>query len=43
MPAAVKEAVVFAAREAGGLGEEEARAFLKRMQDEGRLFEECWS
>ncbi|EJD05242.1 riboflavin synthase domain-like protein [Fomitiporia mediterranea MF3/22] len=43
MPAAVKDAVLFAAREVGGLEEEEARMFLKRMQDGGRLFEECWS
>ncbi|OCB88873.1 riboflavin synthase domain-like protein [Sanghuangporus baumii] len=43
MPAAVKDAVAFAAKEAGGLSEDDAKGFVKRMQDEGRLFEECWS
>ena len=43
MPAAVKDAVSFAAREASGLSEDDAKAFVKMMQDEGRLFEECWS
>ncbi|KAL5525384.1 TAH18_1 [Sanghuangporus sanghuang] len=43
MPAAVKDAVAFAAKEAGGLSEADAKGFVKRMQDEGRLFEECWS
>ena len=43
MPAAVKDAVAFAAREAGGLSEDDAKTFVKTMQDEGRLFEECWS
>ncbi|KAL5525391.1 TAH18_3 [Sanghuangporus sanghuang] len=40
MPGAVKDAVAFAAREAVG---PYAKRFVKRMQDEGRLFEECWS
>ena len=43
MPAAVKDAVIFAAKHVGGMSDGEAKAFLKRMQDEGRLFEECWS
>ncbi|KAL5520243.1 hypothetical protein ACEPAG_9456 [Sanghuangporus baumii] len=43
MPAAVKDAVAFAAQEAGGLSEDDAKGFVKRMQDEGRIFEECWS
>ncbi|KAL5496163.1 TAH18 [Sanghuangporus vaninii] len=43
MPAAVKDAVAFAAQEAGGLSGDDAKGFVKRMQDEGRLFEECWS
>lgn len=43
MPAAVKGAIQDAAKTAGGLSEEEAKAFLKGLQEDGRLFEECWS
>ncbi|KAL5479059.1 TAH18_1 [Sanghuangporus weigelae] len=43
MPASVKDAIAFAAKEAGGLSEDDAKGFVKRMQDESRLFEECWS
>ena len=43
MPAAVKGAIQDAARIAGSLTEEEAKAFLKDLQEHGRLYEECWS
>lgn len=43
MPAAVKGTIKEAARVSGGLTEEEAKAFLKGLQENGRLFEECWS
>ncbi|KLO17390.1 riboflavin synthase domain-like protein [Schizopora paradoxa] len=43
MPKAVKAAIEASARDAGGLTEDEARNFMKRLVDEGRLYEECWS
>ena len=43
MPTAVKNAIKEAARTAGGLSEEESKAFLKGLQENGRLYEECWS
>lgn len=43
MPAAVKGAIEAAARTAGGLSDEDAKLFMKRLHDGGRLFEECWS
>lgn len=43
MPASVKDAVAYSAERAGGLTEEQAKVFVKKLQDEGRLFEECWS
>ena len=43
MPAAVKSAIVTAAKTSGGLNEVDAKNFVKYMQDNGRLFEECWS
>ena len=43
MPAAVKSAVATAAKVGGGKSEEEAKEFVKSLQDTGRLFEECWS
>ena len=43
MPKAVKAAIEDAVRIEGGKAEEEAKAFVKAMVDEGRLFEECWS
>lgn len=43
MPAGVRTALVDIAQEEGEMGEEEARAYVTRMEREGRLFEECWS
>jgi sulfite reductase alpha subunit-like flavoprotein len=43
MPAGVRAALVDIAREEGELGEEEARAYVVRLEREERLFEECWS
>ncbi|KAH9072831.1 riboflavin synthase domain-like protein, partial [Lactarius deliciosus] len=43
MPAGVRAALVEIAREEGKMGEEEARAYVARMEKEERLFEECWS
>jgi len=43
MPKAVKEAIEASSRDVGGLTEDEARTFMKRLLDDGRLYEECWS
>lgn len=43
MPKAVKESIEAAASSAGALSKEDAKSFMKRLYDEGRLFEECWS
>jgi sulfite reductase alpha subunit-like flavoprotein len=43
MPAGVRAALVDIAREEGELEEEEARAYVARLEREERLFEECWS
>ncbi|KDR73969.1 hypothetical protein GALMADRAFT_250695 [Galerina marginata CBS 339.88] len=43
MPAAVKDAVAFAAEKHGGYSAEEARKYVDLMVREGRLIEECWS
>ena len=43
MPAGVRAALVDIAREEGGMQEEEARAYVARLEREQRLFEECWS
>jgi len=43
MPAGVRAALADIAREEGGMGEEEARDYIARMEKEERLFEECWS
>ncbi len=43
MPKAVKEAIEASVRDVGGLTELEARTFMKRLLDDGRLYEECWS
>ena len=43
MPAAIKAAIIDAVITMGGKTEEEAKAFLRMMQIEGRLVEECWS
>ena len=43
MPAAVKEAIAFAAEKYGGFSAEEAKRYVHFMAKEGRLIEECWS
>ncbi|THH17031.1 hypothetical protein EW146_g3703 [Bondarzewia mesenterica] len=43
MPAGVRGAIIKAAQSEGGMGEEEARVFVSRMEKDGRLMEECWS
>lgn len=43
MPAAVKAAVRDAARDEGGLSEEDATEYVATMEREGRLIEDCWS
>jgi sulfite reductase alpha subunit-like flavoprotein len=43
MPAAVKEAIEFAAEKHGGLSVEEAKEYLHSVTKQGRLIEECWS
>lgn len=43
MPAGVRAALVDIAQEEGGMGEEEARAYIAGLETEERLFEECWS
>jgi len=43
MPAAVKEAIAFAAETHGGFSAEEAKRYVHSMTKEGRLIEECWS
>lgn len=43
MPAAVKEAIAFAAETHGGFSAEEAKMYVHSMTKDGRLIEECWS
>ena len=43
MPAAVKEAIAFAAETHGGFSVDEAKRYVHSMIKEGRLIEECWS
>jgi hypothetical protein len=43
MPVAVKKAIEHAAAAEGGLTDAEAKAFITKLEREGRLFEECWS
>jgi sulfite reductase alpha subunit-like flavoprotein len=43
MPAAVKEAIVFAVETHGKFSAEEAKQYVHSMVKEGRLIEECWS
>ena len=43
MPAGVRAALADIARGEGKMEEEEARAYVARMEKEERLFEECWS
>jgi len=43
MPAAVRAALADAAQTHGGMDEDKARAYISRMEREGRLYEDCWS
>lgn len=43
MPRAVKSALLFSLTSVGGLSEDDGKAYLERMEAEGRLGEECWS
>ncbi|TDL14869.1 riboflavin synthase domain-like protein [Rickenella mellea] len=43
MPLAVKGAIENAAQVVGGQSEEQAKEYLRILQREGRLVEECWS
>ena len=43
MPAGVRAALVDIAQQEGEMGEDDARAYVARMEREDRLFEECWS
>jgi hypothetical protein len=43
MPAAVKSAIQDAVERYGGYSSEDAVEFIKKMVQEGRLIEECWS
>ena len=43
MPASVRAALVDIAREEGEMEEEEACAYIARLEREEKLFEECWS
>lgn len=43
MPTGVRAALADIAREEGGMGEEEAHAYIAQIEKEERLFEECWS
>lgn len=43
MPAAVKSAIQDAIERYGGYSSEDAAEFIKKMVQEGRLIEECWS
>ena len=43
MPAGVRAALADIAREEGAMDEEEARAYIARLEKDERLFEECWS
>jgi hypothetical protein len=43
MPVAVKSAIQRALEIEGGMVEEEAREYIRRMEADGRLVEECWS
>lgn len=43
MPKAVRAALVYSAQIGGGMSLEDAQAFLRRLEREGRLFEEGWN
>jgi sulfite reductase alpha subunit-like flavoprotein len=43
MPAGVKDSIAWAVHKFGGLGEEESKDYLRGLEKEGRVLEECWS
>ncbi|KIY67544.1 riboflavin synthase domain-like protein [Cylindrobasidium torrendii FP15055 ss-10] len=43
MPTAVKASLALCAQECGGMVETEAKEYIRTMEREGRLTEECWS
>jgi sulfite reductase alpha subunit-like flavoprotein len=43
MPAGVKQAIRGAVEKYGGRTEDEAKEFVAKMEQEGRLIEETWS
>lgn len=43
MPTAVREALRFAAVQFGNKTEDDAKEYVKALEDGGRLYEECWS
>jgi sulfite reductase alpha subunit-like flavoprotein len=43
MPTAVRKAVEYALQQEGGYSEDDAKAYVKGMEDGGRWWEECWS
>lgn len=43
MPLAVKAAVQNAVEREGGRAEEDAKEFIRTLEKDGRLLEECWS
>jgi sulfite reductase alpha subunit-like flavoprotein len=43
MPIAVKRAMQDALEKEGEMGEEDANRYIRQMETEGRLVEECWS
>lgn len=43
MPAAVKEAIAFAAEKCGGMSSEDAQEYIDELEKTSRLIEECWS
>lgn len=43
MPLAVKEAIAFAVQTHGGFSVADANNFVRSMEKEGRLIEECWN
>ncbi|KAL1703452.1 hypothetical protein EV121DRAFT_208004 [Schizophyllum commune] len=43
MPAAIRSALAYAAETYGSLSAEAAKAYVEKMERDGRLVEECWS
>jgi sulfite reductase alpha subunit-like flavoprotein len=43
MPAGVKDALVWAVHKYGGKEEVDAKEYVRRLESEGRIYEECWS